>query len=339
MSSGLCSRAGSEEPGLRELLQPALPRPAPALLFAWYSLHARKLPWRETTDPYRIWISEIMLQQTQVKTVLHRYLEWFDTFPTIEALASASTDDVLKAWEGLGYYRRARFIHRAAQMMIADFGGRFPHRFDDMMKLPGIGRSTAGAISSFCFGTSTPVLDGNVKRVLKRWFAKPEATDKELWLLAQQVIDDSGDPATWNQLMMELGATTCSAKSAHCDDCPVNVCCDSAFQVDTSKEVRKAVPVLDVHWRIHLFTCPQKGIWLIQRPDSGIWGGLWTPPITELDDRPEEAPTHIHQLSHRRLHLYPYQSEVEPLGDGRWVPSIEGYALPTGIHRLLEKVT
>jgi len=321
------------------LLQPDPPLPAPALLFAWYALHARKLPWRDTTEPYRIWISEIMLQQTQVKTVLPRYLEWFNTFPTIEALASASTDDVLKAWEGLGYYRRARFIHRAARMIIADFNGQFPNDFNDMMKLPGIGRSTAGAIASFCFGASTPVLDGNVKRVLKRWCAQPDASDKELWLLAQQGIDDSGDPATWNQLMMELGATICSAKSPGCDDCPVQSFCDSAFQVVVVNEVRKQVQVRDVYWQVELFTCPDRGIWLSQRPDSGIWGGLWTPPITELDDRPEEEPTHVHQLTHRRLHLYPLQYDSEPMGDGRWVPSIEGYALPTGIHRLLEKVT
>ena len=118
----------------------------------------------------------------------------------------------------------------------------------------------------------------------------------------------------------------------------MNRSCASAFQVEVSKEVRKPVPVLDFHWRIHLFTCPQKGIWLTRRPDSGIWGGLWSPPITELENRPEEDPTHIHQLTHRRLHLYLCMAESEPIGDGQWVPSIEGYALPTGIHRLLEKV-
>ncbi|GAV19669.1 A/G-specific adenine glycosylase [Mariprofundus micogutta] len=307
-------------------------------LLSWYALHARKLPWRETTDPYHIWISEIMLQQTQVKTVLPRYLGWFEAFPTIEALASASADDVLKAWEGLGYYRRARFIHRSAQMIQSDYDGRFPNEFDDIMKLSGIGRSTAGAISSFCFSTFTAVLDGNVKRVLKRWYAKPETGDKELWLLAQQAIETADDPAIWNQAMMELGATVCSAKSPSCEQCPVQHHCASAFHVDISKEIRKPVAVLDVHWRIHLFICPEKGIWLSQRPDSGIWAGLWTPPITELEECPEQEPAHIHQLTHRRLHLYPDQSETEPRGDGRWVPSIEGYALPTGIHHLLEKV-
>lgn len=305
-------------------------------LLSWYADHARDLPWRETTEPYQIWISEIMLQQTQVKTVLPRYLQWFEQFPTIQALANASQDDVLKAWEGLGYYRRARFIHKAAVQIVADLDGEFPSSFDGMMKLSGIGRSTAGAISSFCYGTATPVLDGNVKRVVKRWYATPEATDKELWPLAQQAIEDSANSAIWNQAMMELGATACSARSPDCQTCPVRTSCLSAFQVDTAMEKKKAVPVKDVHWQVHLHICSEKGIWLNRRPETGIWAGLWTPPITELTDRPDEKPVHIHLLTHRRLHLYPQPSEAMPTGEGRWVKSFEGFALPTGIHRLLE---
>jgi len=307
-------------------------------LLSWYRLNGRNLPWRETDDPYEIWISEIMLQQTQVRTVLPRFTAWFERFPTIAALAAATTDDVLKAWEGLGYYRRARFIHKAAQCIVAGHQGCFPSVFEDILSLPGIGRSTAGAISSFCFGTATPVLDGNVKRVLKRWHGKPAATDKQLWLLAQQAMNESGDPARWNQAMMELGATVCSARSADCDACPVNRDCASAFQVAYASESRKAVRIQNVHWQVQLYTCPEKGIWLIQRPDSGIWAGLWAPPIIELEGAPDLLPAHIHQLTHRRLHLYPQVSEKQPQGDGRWVQSIEAYALPTGIHRLLEKV-
>ncbi|MDQ6982733.1 MAG: NUDIX domain-containing protein [Mariprofundus sp.] len=279
-----------------------------------------------------------MLQQTQVKTVLPRFKAWFETFPTIATLAAATTDDVLKAWEGLGYYRRARFIHQAAQNIIFDHHSRFPSTFEAIMALPGIGRSTAGAISSFCFGTGTPVLDGNVKRVLKRWHGRPEVSDKQLWLLAQQALDGSGDPASWNQAMMELGAIVCSAKFADCDACPVRACCASAFQVVYAAESRKTLPVRNVHWQVHLHTCPEKGIWLTRRPDSGIWAGLWTPPIVELERAPDAAPTYIHQLTHRRLYLYPLASEHSPQGEGRWVQSIERYALPTGIHRLLEKV-
>ncbi|MDQ6996251.1 MAG: NUDIX domain-containing protein [Mariprofundus sp.] len=279
-----------------------------------------------------------MLQQTQVKTVLPRYLIWFEQFPDIISLAASSLDEVMKAWEGLGYYRRARFIHQAAQRLVSEHDGLFPSAFSDIMALPGIGRSTAGAISSFCFAANTPVLDGNVKRVLKRWHGKPKASDKELWPLAQQAIDKSGSPAQWNQAMMELGATVCTAKSAACDSCPMQTCCVSAFQIDYDAESRKAVPVRNVHWQVHLHTCPQKGIWLIQRPDSGIWAGLWAPPIIELARAPNSAPAHIHQLTHRRLHLYPLISKTAPKGDGRWVRCIEGFALPTGIHRLLEKI-
>jgi len=304
-------------------------------LLHWYGEHARRLPWRESNEPYRIWISEIMLQQTQVKTVLPRYMVWFESFPDIETLAAADLDDVLKAWEGLGYYRRARFLHQAAQQIMDRYQGVFPACFDDLLALPGIGRSTAGAIASFCFAANTPVLDGNVKRVLKRWHGLSEANDKLLWPLAQQAIDASLIAATWNQAMMELGATLCTAKSAHCQHCPVSGQCESAFRVEFSTKSRKATPVLDVHWQVDLHVHDQKGIWLSQRPEAGIWASLWTPPIIELSQPPLRQPDHIHQLSHRRLHLYAEAQEHQPTGEGIWVSSLEKHALPTGIHRLL----
>jgi len=307
-------------------------------LLDWYGKHARCLPWRETDDPYHIWISEIMLQQTQVKTVLPRYAVWFKRFPNIEVLAKADLNDVLKAWEGLGYYRRARFIHGAAQQITELHNGIFPNDFNAIMALPGIGRSTAGAITSFCFGNNTPVLDGNVKRVLKRWHALPEARDKTLWILAQQAIDHASDHATWNQTMMELGATLCTAKRVDCQNCPVNNYCDSAFQVEFAKESRKTIAVRTVHWRIDLHIDAKKGIWLTQRPASGIWASLWTPPITELTQAPENKPDHIHLLTHRRLHLYSQISNETPTGDGVWVNDLATHALPTGIHNLLAMI-
>jgi len=306
-------------------------------LLDWYGEHGRDLPWRHTDAPYRIWISEIMLQQTQVKTVLPRYAAWFDRFPSIAALAEASLDDVLKAWEGLGYYRRARFIHAAAGRVRTEFNGHFPHDFDDILSLPGIGRSTAGAIASFCFDKNTPVLDGNVKRVLSRWHGETDMSDKHLWLLAQQAIDASADAASWNQAMMELGATLCSPSCPDCNACPVAVACASAHRVEVGAEKRKNVPVLDVHWHVTLHVSPDKGIWLEQRPDRGIWAGLWTPPITELDIVPDQVPGHVHRLTHRRIHLYSHVTEQEPQGEGQWVADITRLALPTGIHRLLEK--
>ena len=305
-------------------------------LLNWYRREARRLPWRETTDPYRIWISEIMLQQTQVKTVLPRYLTWLEQFPNISSLASAPLDSVLKAWEGLGYYRRARFIHQSANIIALEHGGIFPQGFDEIMALPGIGRSTAGAIVSFSFGQPAPVLDGNVKRVLKRWYGNPEATDRQLWDWAQEVIDRSGNPADWNQAMMELGATICSSRTPDCARCPVNHHCIAAFQPIDSKSSKK-VAVKDVHWQVALYTCPTRGVWLMQRPDTGIWASLWTPPITELRSPPEDSPCHVHSLTHRRVHLYSNTIERDPVGDGRWYSSLNTVALPTGIHRLLEK--
>lgn len=278
-----------------------------------------------------------MLQQTQVITVFKHYHNWFDEFPDIQSLAIASLDDVLKAWEGLGYYRRARFIHAAAQQIVTEHGGHFPTEFDDVLALPGIGRSTAGAIASFCFDMNTPVLDGNVKRVLKRWHDHYRASDKLLWSWAQEAIDASGSPTDWNQAMMELGAMVCLPKQPNCAICPVSACCASAFQVEPVNEQGRTVPVRDVHWQVHLHTCPKRGVWLTRRPDSGIWAGLWSPPITECENPPEFAPSHIHQLTHRRLHLYGIAQTSSPTGQGQWVADISQLALPTGIHRLLEK--
>jgi A/G-specific adenine glycosylase len=278
-----------------------------------------------------------MLQQTQVKTVLPRYAVWFEQFPTIQSLATASLDEVLKTWEGLGYYRRARFIHQSAQLINDDMDGSFPTAFDDIISLPGIGRSTAGAISSFCFDTATPVLDGNVKRVLKRWHTQADATDKELWQMAQQYIEISESPANWNQAMMELGATVCRLKSASCGSCPISRHCASAFQSNRIETAPKRTPVHDVYWQVELHTCAEKGIWLTQRPDSGIWAGLWTPPIIALNQAPDKAPCHVHLLTHRRLHLYGRDLSGTPDIKGRWVKDFSKLALPTGIHRLLEK--
>lgn len=307
------------------------------LLLGWYAASARDLPWRRTREPYAIWVSEIMLQQTQVATVLPRYAAWIARFPDIARLAEASLDEVLKAWEGLGYYRRARFIHAAARVIADERCGQFPEAFDGIMSLPGIGRSTAGAIASICFGDNTPVLDGNVKRVLRRWDNAHQASDKQLWQLAQAALDTSGDPATWNQAMMELGATVCAPRNPDCAACPVSAFCASAFQAEAQVAKKKTVAVRDVHWQVHLHTCPHQGIWLTRRPASGIWAGLWSPPIIELDEKPDCTPCHIHLLTHRRLHLYGDVSGDSPSGDGLWVKDISQLALPTGIHRLLER--
>ncbi|RMD61167.1 MAG: A/G-specific adenine glycosylase, partial [Planctomycetota bacterium] len=281
-----------------------------------------------------IWISEIMLQQTQVATVLPRYAAWFEHFPDLQALAAAETDAVMKAWEGLGYYRRARLMHQAARQIVEKHAGRFPQRFEEIVRLPGIGRSTAGAIASICFGEAAPVLDGNVRRVLTRWHGRA-MKESELWQAARAAIAQASEPGEWNQAMMELGATVCLPRKPRCDVCPVAGDCASAHQA--MPDTAKAKPIVrGLHWRVHLHACPERGIWLVQRPASGIWAGLWTPPISETDAL-SRAPDHIHRLSHRRLHLYLVEESAEPQGDGRWTRLDLLPALPTGIRRLLER--
>ena len=275
-----------------------------------------------------------MLQQTQVKTVLPRYHEWFDVFPDIKTLTATHIDDVFKQWEGLGYYRRARFIHEAAQHIMQNFDGVFPTKFEDILSLKGVGRSTAGAIASFCFQAHTPVLDGNVKRVLSSWENKV-LTDKELWLIAQDWIDQTDKPDLWNQAMMELGATLCGAKKRDCAACPVRQHCLSAFTEPPQKA--PAARGRHVHWQVYIYRHPQRGIWLEQRPQNGIWAGLWTPPIRELDTAPNKKPAHIHRLTHRTIHLYVKIGTAPPQGNGQWFASWDTPAIPTGIHRLLSK--
>ncbi|MDX8384267.1 MAG: A/G-specific adenine glycosylase [Ghiorsea sp.] len=305
----------------------------PSALLQWYQQHARDLPWRHTQDPYRIWLSEIMLQQTQVKTVLPRYEAWFQRFPSIQALASSDVNDVLKQWEGLGYYRRARFLHAAAQQIMDQHRGVFPQDFADILALPGIGRSTAGAIASFCFAQATPILDANVKRVFSSWNNR-QYNDKELWHIAETWMQTISTPDMWNQALMELGATHCQAKKRDCQACPIATWCLSAGEPVVAS--KKSVKVLDVHWQVELFTCKQQGIWLQQRPDSGIWAGLWTPPITVFSKKPKQEPTLIHSLTHRRIHLYLKHRASLPTGTGEWVQSTHDVAMPTGIHRLLQ---
>ena len=186
----------------------------------------RALPWRKTKNPYAIWISEIMLQQTQVNTVVPYYERWMKKFPTVQSLAGASLTEVLKAWEGLGYYRRARNLHETAKTVCEKFGGKFPDSKEELLKLPGIGRYTAGAVSSIAFGNPDPVLDGNVKRVLARILALRDPVDtgrgeKKLWKTAENWVKESKSPGDFNQALMELGALVCLPEKPQCGVCPV----------------------------------------------------------------------------------------------------------------------
>jgi A/G-specific adenine glycosylase len=212
-------------------------------LLSWYRRHGRHhLPWRETRDPYRIWISEIMLQQTQVKTVLERFYHPFmERFPTLPSLASAPLDDVLKQWEGLGYYTRAKNLHKAARMCTPFM----PETAEGLQRLPGIGKSTAHAVASFAYGTPVPILDANVKRILYRFYGRREADEKTLWKLAEKLFDPE-HPFEFNQAMMDLGAALCLPKAAQCDRCPLQSGCKAAARDPLrypAPKQRKRVPV------------------------------------------------------------------------------------------------
>ncbi|HLY25338.1 MAG TPA: A/G-specific adenine glycosylase [Aggregatilineales bacterium] len=250
-------------------------------LLAWFALAAADLPWRRTHDPYRIWLSEIMLQQTQVATVIPYYERFLDAFPTVEGLASTPLDRVLKLWEGLGYYSRARHLHQAAQKVVQDYGGQFPPSSAELLTLPGIGRYTAGAIASIAFGESAAVLDGNVMRVLSRLFDISEpvtetAVRNDLWALAEHLVP-ADRPGDYNQAVMELGREICKPRSPLCNQCPVAAHC-LAFQ----RGVQGARPIKAPRARTPHYAVAAGIVWnkqgqvlIAQRPAEGLLGGLW----------------------------------------------------------------
>ncbi len=250
-------------------------------LIHWFEAHKADLPWRRSKDPYAIWLSEIMLQQTQVTTVIPYYERFLARFPTVEALAAAPLDDVLKLWEGLGYYSRARNLHRAAQKVAQEFGGQFPADVEALRSLPGVGRYTAGAIASLAFGIDTPVLDGNVIRILARVFnladdVSETATQKALWERATELVP-AGRAGAWNEGLMELGRRICTPKSPDCPDCPIAPHCEAqrlAIQAERPVKARKGqTPHFDVTAAV--IRRDDGRLLIAQRPADGMLGGLW----------------------------------------------------------------
>jgi len=206
-------------------------------ILSWYRANRRELPWRKTRNPYRIWVSEIMLQQTRVAAVLEHYRKFLKRFPTVHDLASANEADVLAAWSGLGYYRRARMLHRAAQELVTEGNGRVPTTPVELQQLPGIGRYTANAIASIAFGESVAVVDGNVERVLNRMM-RADLSGQRLWTAAQQLLD-RGNPGDFNQAMMELGATICTPTAPFCESCPISSHCASESRTVQKSRARE----------------------------------------------------------------------------------------------------
>ena len=333
-------------------------------LIAWQKIHGRHdLPWQNTQDPYAIWVSEIMLQQTQVAAVIAYYARFMARFPNIATLAQASQEEVLQHWSGLGYYSRARNLHNAAQTIMDEFDGEFPEDFEKIQTLSGIGRSTAAAIASFAFQQNQTILDGNVKRVLARhfliegWTGSPKI-EKALWALAETLVP-SQEMIAYTQGLMDLGATICTRSKPKCELCPLNVHC-----MALAKNQTKALPTPKPHKAI-----PQKQttmllllngneVMLEKRPPNGIWGGLWSLPEISMQEIPSEVamqrfglevesdeplPSILHTFTHFKLEILPQPLQVihrslQAIRPNTIWLNIEdaiGAALPTPVRNIL----
>ena len=268
MKSSTHSRANSQAPQFRRLL------------LAWYDVHARDLPWREDRDPYRVWLSEIMLQQTRVAAVIEHYHEFLRRFPTVQKLAAARKSSVLAAWSGLGYYRRARMIHAAAKLIVRELGGHFPKTATALQALPGVGRYTSAAIASIAFEEPVAVVDGNVERVLQR-FSGTRLAPEQIWKAAEDLLDRQR-PGDFNQAMMELGATVCTPRTPSCLTCPVVDDCATRGELpslgNTSKQKKR-----EIHYALD---CREGAVYLVQRPHNAqLMAGMWELPQVEATDK------------------------------------------------------
>lgn len=301
-------------------------------VITWQKQHGRHaLPWQNTRDAYRVWLSEIMLQQTQVAAVIPYYLRFLESFPTVASLAAAPSEEVMAHWSGLGYYSRARNLHKCAQTIVAEYGGVFPSDPELLEQLPGIGRSTAAAISAFSYGTRAAILDGNVKRVFARVFGVErypgeKAVENELWLRAVALLPESGVEA-YTQGLMDLGATLCTRNRPSCQRCPLAHRC-VAYATGRTNElpIRKPKKAVPEKQTTMLLIVDKDEILLEQRPDKGIWGGLLSlPEIAVTADEAgfdaalaqavarfgvaagqEELPMFTHVFTHFKLHITPY---------------------------------
>ena len=261
-----------------------------ARLLGWYDAHARDLPWRRDQDPYRVWLSEIMLQQTRVAAVIEHYHEFLRRFPTVEKLAAAREASVLAAWSGLGYYRRARMLHAAAKVVTKKLGGRFPTTAEALLDLPGIGRYTAAAIASIAFGEAVAVVDGNVERVLQR-ISGQQLSGEKFWNAAGELLDRER-PGDFNQAMMELGATVCTPRGPSCLTCPVvDLCATRGELADTPKTAPQKKG--EIHYALHFRdTDGSNGkVFLVQRArDASLMAGMWELPEIEVHTGKKQVP-------------------------------------------------
>ena len=327
-------------------------------LIRWQKSDGRHdLPWQQQgrADPYRVWLSEIMLQQTQVATVIPYYRRFLARFPDLARLAAAPTEDVMALWSGLGYYARARNLQRAAQEVVARHGGRFPQRIEDIEALPGIGRSTAAAIAVFAFGTRAAILDGNVKRVLARVFGidgfpGEKAVEARLWALAESLLPER-DLVAYTQGLMDLGATLCTRGKPRCGDCPVATQCvaqrEDRIAALPTPRARRAVPQRAVRVLVLL---DRGRVLLEQRPPHGIWGGLLSLPELPPGKMPrryagaQPLPVVRHAFTHFRLDIAPLVCKVSRCNtamDGVWLSlkQLDAAPLPAPIRKILRNLT
>ena len=323
----------------KRISQSAAPHAFRRALLRWYDEHGRDLPWRTTRDPYRIWVSEIMLQQTRVAAVLEHYRLFLERFPNLSALAAASESSVLAAWSGLGYYRRARMLHQCAQRVVQEFGGRFPQSSEALQTLPGIGRYTAAAIASIVFNELVAVVDGNVERVLQR-MTGAQLTSAETWNRAEKFLSRSR-PGDFNQAMMELGATVCTPRQPSCGACPVRKWCvtqgeevrsKNALSRHVKKEIWCALERRDGHVR------------LVRRSvNDSLMAGMWELPqlskVSGAADEPDYWRTFRHSITATDYTVH-VTRRAAPGVKGKWV-AIEGIPdIPiTGLTRKILKAS
>jgi len=319
----------------------------------WFNLNGRHdLPWRKNVTPYRIWISEVMLQQTQVKTALPYFQKFMGKYPTLKKLSLANEDEILAAWSGLGFYRRARNIFATKEIIKNTYNNIFPKTFESILSLPGIGRSTAGAILSLAYNEATPILDGNVKRVISRIIKKDQATikEKEFWELSTQLVNHKY-AFSFTQGVMDLGATVCSPSNPNCTQCPIKIECESAFKVKPQVKLARKDTKKVVSIEFALFQT-SAAVLLSKNIEGSIWNNLWLPFERMALQNMEDEVTYMeqikmtHELTHRTFkltfHIFKSSKQFKPRTNQQyeWVKKdrIEFYGMPKPITKVISQL-